>query len=322
MVALGLFRLKFWGGIFYLQMAGYIVLIASLIYLLILTVRLLIKGHPNPSRQIAAELTDIFLTKLRLVHILNVFFISFFTINIFSSYKSSIPSLSPFSWDNVFLNMDRSILGGLDAYHLTSIIFGSDYSLIFINFFYNLWLIVVVAAIVWCGFIRDSLLRIRYLIAMWLSWVIAGNVLAVAFSSVGPCFVQRLNGETSFAPLMAMLHDANDRTGAIWALSAQDLLWRSYVSNGGLISGISAMPSLHVVFAVLLFLATRKLHKAIAAITFVFAAIILVGSVQLGWHYLVDGLAGIVLAVVFWKIAKPLAELSLRKAQTPAMSAH
>jgi hypothetical protein len=56
-------------------------------------------------------------------------------------------------------------------------------------------------------------------------------------------------------------------------------------------AGISAMPSLHVTLAFLCFLVAREyarhfLPKLIAAL---FAAVIFLGSVHLGWHYVSDG---------------------------------
>ena len=38
----------------------------------------------------------------------------------------------------------------------------------------------------------------------------------------------------------------------------------------------------------------------------VYGAVILVGSVHLGWHYAVDGYAGIVMAMVAWWLAGPI----------------
>jgi hypothetical protein len=34
-----------------------------------------------------------------------------------------------------------------------------------------------------------------------------------------------------------------------------------------------------------------------------FTFVILIGSVHLGWHYLVDGIAGVMLAFAFWSVA-------------------
>jgi len=34
-----------------------------------------------------------------------------------------------------------------------------------------------------------------------------------------------------------------------------------------------------------------------------YTAAMLVGSVHLGWHYAIDGIAGIALAIIFWRIS-------------------
>ncbi|HVS31320.1 MAG TPA: phosphatase PAP2 family protein [Thermoanaerobaculia bacterium] len=73
-----------------------------------------------------------------------------------------------------------------------------------------------------------------------------------------------------------------------------------------LMLGIGAFPSLHVAFQTYAFLWMRRLWIYGQIVFGVFAVVILIGSVVTGWHYLVDGLAGIVLAAVSYMIAARL----------------
>jgi hypothetical protein len=94
----------------------------------------------------------------------------------------------------------------------------------------------------------------------------------------------------------------------------QALLMKNYESvlqlpRGGsvgdvqLMLGIAAFPSLHVAFQAFAFLWMRRLWIYGEIVFGVFALVILIGSVVTGWHYLIDGVAGIVMALVCYLIA-------------------
>ncbi len=67
--------------------------------------------------------------------------------------------------------------------------------------------------------------------------------------------------------------------------------------------GISAMPSMHIVMAVLIAIAGWRINKWWGAGLTALAAIVVIGSIHLAWHYAVDGIAGTALALVFWWVA-------------------
>jgi hypothetical protein len=319
MIQLGYLTPYYQAGRFYMRVAMHLIINMTLFYMLFFVLRLLREGRPNPTRALVVGLREALVAHDRYIHAPHVLFISILTIRTFATIKSSIPSVNPFSWDRQFIEADRLLFGGYDAYRWTSVLFGNGPALVVLNFFYNLWLIVVVAAIVWCAFMKDNRLRMRYLFAMFLAWVVAGNLLAMVFSSAGPCFVEPLLGDHSFAPLMHLLREVNEQTGMVWALVSQQALWTAYTTKEGAISGISAMPSLHVVFAVLMHLALRRQSEILKFASLAFAVLVVVGSVQLGWHYAVDGIAGVVLAGVFWKLADPLARFALGEQANAAL---
>jgi membrane-associated phospholipid phosphatase len=99
---------------------------------------------------------------------------------------------------------------------------------------------------------------------------------------------------------MAYLHHVNE-TIPIWALDTQQMLWREYQhSQKGLGSGISAMPSVHVATATLMALFGWQYARRLGMALSVFAAIILLGSIHLGWHYAVDGYAAVLGTLLIW----------------------
>lgn len=99
---------------------------------------------------------------------------------------------------------------------------------------------------------------------------------------------------------MEQLHEWHDHK-ALHSIKAMEYLLASRGSdNFG--AGISAMPSLHVAIAFLTvqvaFSRSKRWSLRFAALAYFL--VILVGSVHLGWHYLLDGLVSIAAMVPLW----------------------
>lgn len=95
----------------------------------------------------------------------------------------------------------------------------------------------------------------------------------------------------------------------------QALLMRNYQnvlrirSTGGDVSvlfGIAAFPSLHVGFQTYVLLWMRKLWTYGEIVFGIFVLVIFLGSMITGWHYLIDGLAGIALAALAYAVSSRL----------------
>jgi len=84
-------------------------------------------------------------------------------------------------------------------------------------------------------------------------------------------------------------------------VSTQDYLWGLYTKGAlGIGSGISAMPSMHISMAWLLFLFSRQVHRIIGWVMLAYTLLLMVGSVHLGWHYSVDGYTSIITTSLLW----------------------
>ena len=93
---------------------------------------------------------------------------------------------------------------------------------------------------------------------------------------------------------MSYLHGVNE-IHTIWALGAQEMLWGDYQVRDVMVgSGISAMPSMHVAIATLFALVCWRVRRWLGIVMTIYAVIIMLGSVDLGWHYAVDGYLGAV----------------------------
>jgi membrane-associated phospholipid phosphatase len=63
---------------------------------------------------------------------------------------------------------------------------------------------------------------------------------------------------------------------------------------------------MHVAVATLYALYWSGRSRAAGAAFWLFALVIYVGSIVLGWHYAVDGIGGFILALLLWKLAGAL----------------
>lgn len=219
----------------------------------------------------------------------------------FASMKSVIPEIHPFAWDQAFMTWDRLIGFGQLPWQLLQPALGHPAVTAALNGIYDSWFLIMFGSLFWQAFsAKRSRTRMQYLLAFAFSWFVAGNLLAAIFSSAGPCFYGHLHsGHDPYAAQMTYLREVN-RHWPIWSLQIQDLLWQSYVTGSGAVSGISAMPSMHVTSTVLIAILCSRTHRLAGLAAWIYTALIVLGSVHLAWHYAVDSIMGAALAVTFW----------------------
>lgn len=224
-------------------------------------------------------------------------------------FKAAIPLIDAFSWDPALASLDRALHFGTDPWRLLFAAIGTPRVVTALNAAYHVWLLVLYFMIFLAAFSGDAGYRRRFFLGYAVMWVIAGNLAAAGFASGGPVYYERLGHGDTFAPLMARLREFAE-TSPVWALRVQDLLWDSYVGNGEFL-GISAMPSMHVATSTFLARAAWSRARWAGVLLTIFTAMILVGSVMLGWHYAIDGYAGIAFALGAWWVAGRM--LSVRR---------
>lgn len=218
----------------------------------------------------------------------------------FSLFKTAIPYIQPFYADPLFAGMDKSLHFGTDPWVLTHK-FSEIIPAQWVVFaYFALWslpasFLPMILAIT----DPDTCRQNRFLVLHVLCWMGLGNVVALAFSSVGPVYYDRLLETSRFPDLIAAL-----KTSGISATvlgKVQDNLWLSYAENHQSIgSGISAFPSVHVGVATVFALYLAERSRYLAPVGILFLMVILFCSVYIGWHYAVDGYASILLIVVAW----------------------
>lgn len=245
----------------------------------------------------------------------------------FSHVKGLIPAIMPYYLDPFLQAADRTIHFGHDPWALLQPLLGHPFVTYIIDRLYALWLFVIYFAILLqVTSTRDRRLRMQFLLSSMLAWILIGSLGAILLSSAGPCYFDKVYAVAdSYAPLMSYLRETVQQApllgfGAppeLIAVSVQDLLWGFYQQGDpGLGHGISAAPSMHVAST---WLAARMLQtygRAAAVAGWSFLAVILLGSVHLGWHYAIDGYISILGAWVLWRftgwlLSRPAAQARL-----------
>jgi hypothetical protein len=233
-----------------------------------------------------------------LAHLSSVILVTFAALWIqvgFLLFKSAIPDLVPFYADPFWAELDNSLLLGHDAWQVAHAITPDVLAAWFPAIYLSLW---SVAAFVFPVLVvasdPDERRMLRYAWLFFLTWIVVGNIVALAGSSVGPVFYDRLLGTDRFADMHAAFVLNGFSAGPI--AMVQKNLWDNL---GGLLSCVSAFPSVHVAVACVVALYIRERFWRFRLIGDSFFALILLISVYSGYHYLLDGIAslGIVVAL-------------------------
>ena len=269
-----------------------------------------IARYAKPERPIPAMVKDIkyfLVSKSRMANGLPMVMIMMVFMYVFANLKAAIPVLNPLSWDIYFSHLDEVLHFGTQPWIWLQPLLGYAPITFLININYNLWFLVT--WMMWVHFAfadRPSELRTRFFLSFFAMWIFIGGVLAIWFSSGGPCFYGRLGFTPDpYADLMAYLRGVNDVV-PIWALPVQDELWQGYVDSSVIVRGISAMPSMHNGSALLFVLAGYQVSRFAGRILTAHAILIFIGSIHLGWHYAVDSYLAWALTLVIWFAVAPV----------------
>lgn len=229
----------------------------------------------------------------------------------FTSVKAAIGDINPYSWDRAFMELDAILHGGTAPWIWLQSVAHPFGTFVFAFVYSYLWFPVMIAVLVTVAFSIDRpRLRSQYLVSFVAAWTILGTIGAIVFASMGPCFYDlAYPGELSpFEPLMAYLNEVN-QTYPIGTLTGQDILRGYYLANRPVFgAGISAFPSMHIAVVVLNAILGWHLSRSAGWFLTIFAVLITIGSVHLGWHYAVDSYASALAVPFIWKLSGMVVE--------------
>ena len=225
----------------------------------------------------------------------------------FTMWKNQVAVLGHFAWDQKLASFDLLLHGGFLPQDGLALIFGFPLAAKFIDMAYLMWFPMLFGSTFVMSFQpRQTFLRLRFMIALALAWVLGGIITANIFSSAGPVYYGRLNPSPDlYAGHMELIRSLSASV-QLEALVLQDSLWAAYAATPSF-SSISAFPSMHVAIAMLVFLACRHLGGWLKYFSAAYLILIFLGSVFLGWHYAIDGYAGAGIALIAWRLGGMIA---------------
>jgi hypothetical protein len=227
-------------------------------------------------------------------------------ISAFSAAKQAIPVLHPFTWDASLSQIGSRLDGGMPLWRRLQPVLGTPEVTTSLDWFYHrAWAALLMAAFVWATLLRPSHVRRRFLFAFALLFLVVGNLFALALASAGPAYYDFVTAGVSdpYAGLLAYLRSVDAHTPLL-ALRGEQSLWYAYqhhVEAFGL--GVSAMPSIHVAAAVLTALFGYAFSRVLGFALTLVALFTFAGSIELGWHYALDGYVGAAVALGVWWVA-------------------
>ncbi len=209
-----------------------------------------------------------------------------------SSLKQAIPLLNARTYDPILNGIETFLHGGISPSWVLSAHSRPAVWLFFLDTCYYLWFpfLTLVAVYFMTHVYRAR--RDRYLTAFLAIWLV-GAVIGSVWPSHGPCYVDDSafpNYEMPFCVVTQQFLRSNYESIGEIVLSG----------DGGMTfgCGLMAMPSLHVTACALyvIFLWREKWYLRLGSVLYL--ALIFLGSLYSGWHYAIDGYAGVAIAVV------------------------
>lgn len=219
----------------------------------------------------------------------------------YSSIKQAIPEFMAFKSDKMLSKLDHLIHFNHNPWDLLQTWFGHPEVTRFIDQCYTSWGAIFLYTMLWMACSRRKVLRQQFLFSLVLCWIVIGNVIASLLASAGPCYYAHFNPDSAdtYTAMLSYLRAIPN----LQATRIQDALWHAYsIGKFMPLGGISAMPSMHVSIAVLLALVYSRLHSWAGLAFLLYAILIQIGSVHLGWHYAIDGYVSIVLTLAIWHL--------------------
>lgn len=196
--------------------------------------------------------------------------------------KPEVTALSPFWADELWADIDNAIFLGIDPWRLFQ---GVD--LTFHAWAYSFfWAVAIMGTLLWLFVQRPSQQRSTSLLSYFALWSIFGPIGQLLGSAAGPIFYRRIGLGDRFAELESNIPEVTQQISGY--------LWHFHTAGEPAVgAGISAMPSLHIATVGWIYLVFRGQGSRVAPLAALFGLYIFALSVALGWHYAVDGIAGV-----------------------------
>lgn len=217
--------------------------------------------------------------------------------------KLLVPILHPRNFDQLLWDLDQRMFFGFAPAIFFADLFSQPTVMRAIDWSYaKIFLASMLVAFSFFYSAPARRIRIGFMASTAVLWLI-GAWLYLLIPSLGPAF----RFPDVWIPYAEALPVTHQMQAALMRNYQIVLEWAHGPASGiQLMFGIAAFPSLHVGFQTLAFLWMRRLWIYGEIVFGVFLLTIVIGSVVTGWHYLIDGVAGALLALLAYLVAKRL----------------
>ena len=231
---------------------------------------------------------------------LRLIFFGAMVIVAYGSLKLVVPIHHPRLFDPELWELDRALFFGIAPTTFFLDVFGAPWFLRLIDWTYaNIFFASAFIAYAWVLSHPRRRLRIAFANGNALLWI-TGAWLYLLVPSLGPAY--------RFPDVWFAYGEMLRNTQGL-----QAILMRNYqnvirAANGvpitepiRIVFGIGAFPSLHVASQMYVFLCARRVWRTGQVLFGIFVLLIFLGSMITGWHYLIDSLAGLVMAYLSYR---------------------
>lgn len=216
------------------------------------------------------------------------------TSHVYFWIKLLVPILNERDFDQLLWNLDQSLFFGFAPALLFADLFSHPAAMRVIDWSYaKVFFTSFTVAFMFFLAVPSRRVRMAFITGSSILWI-AGAWIYLIAPSLGPA----LRFPELWAPYAESLRVTVYSQALLMDNYRKVLMWKQGASEGvHYMLGVAAFPSLHVGFQTYLFLWMRHLWVFGQIVFGIFVLAIAVGSVVTGWHYLIDGIAGALLAL-------------------------
>ncbi|MEA2125419.1 MAG: hypothetical protein QOI80_2201 [Solirubrobacteraceae bacterium] len=249
-------------------------------------------------------------TGRRIGYVLVGLFSFYLTYVAYRNFKGFLPFLRPERHDTSLLELDRSLFFGHDPATLLHHLLGTGLANSVLSAAYVFFLafvpISLAAALVWFGEMRNGL---WYATSLCINWVL-GAFSYYLIPSMGPAFVApQLFSDLAPSASSSLQH-------ALWVERLNVLYNGSSPFAQDVVQSIAAFASLHVsvVLTAALVAHLLRANRWLLRALWLYFGLVVTATIYLGWHYVIDDVAGVVIALAAVGIGALATGHSLRPA--------
>lgn len=203
--------------------------------------------------------------------------------------KPLLNYIVPFWADPLLADMDYVLFLGNDPWVFLGLMNTGAAAI----FYHRGWFLLMILTLLIVLFARPSPAKSATMLTYFVLWSVVGPVAHCLLPAAGPIFYEQMGYGERFAGLNSV-SETRDIADYLWALYSD----RAFGPG----SGISAMPSMHIMTTAWMIIVVATFARRLLVPMSIAAVAIFLLSIALGWHYAVDGIVGGLAALACYRV--------------------